>query len=292
MISIDNLSLYFGAQNVFEDISFMINSGDKIGLVGKNGSGKSTLLRLLTNQITPNSGKVTHLKNTVIGYLQQDIDFEDKYTLKDEMSRVFSNIETYKKDIEKLNKDIANRSDYNSKSYLDLLNKLSKTEELLRLEGGGHDIGLQINKILKGLGFQSEDLDKHTSDFSGGWRMRIELAKILLKNPDIILLDEPTNHLDIISIIWLEKWLQNYNGAIILVSHDRNFLDAIINRTIEISFSKINNYKANYSRYLDLRKDRQEKQVQAKNQDKYIEQTKMLINKVSKRKIKRPLLKL
>ena len=133
MISIDNLSLYFGAQNVFEDISFMINSGDKIGLVGKNGSGKSTLLRLLTNQITPNSGKVTHLKNTVIGYLQQDIDFEDKYTLKDEMSRVFSNIETYKKDIEKLNKDIANRSDYNSKSYLDLLNKLSRTEEILRL---------------------------------------------------------------------------------------------------------------------------------------------------------------
>ena len=286
MISIDNLSLYFGAQNVFEDISFMINSGDKIGLVGKNGSGKSTLLRLLTNQITPNSGKVTHLKNTVIGYLQQDIDFQDKYTLKDEMSRVFSNIETYKKDIEKLNKDIANRSDYNSKSYLDLLNKLSKTEELLRLEGG-HDISLQINKILKGLGFQPEDLDKHTSDFSGGWRMRIELAKILLKNPDIILLDEPTNHLDIISIIWLEKWLQNYNGAIILVSHDRNFLDAIINRTIEISFSKINNYKANYSRYLDLRKDRQEKQVQAKkNQDKYIEQTKMLINKFRAKKNK------
>ena len=287
MISIDNLSLYFGAQNVFEDISFMINSGDKIGLVGKNGSGKSTLLRLLTNQITPNSGKVTHLKNIVIGYLQQDIDFQDKYTLKDEMSRVFSNIETYKKDIEKLNKDIANRSDYNSKSYLDLLNKLSRTEELLRLEGGGHDIGLQINKILKGLGFQSEDLDKHTSDFSGGWRMRIELAKILLKNPDIILLDEPTNHLDIISIIWLEKWLQNYNGAIVLVSHDRKFLDAIINRTIEISFSKINNYKANYSRYLDLRKDRQEKQVQAKkNQDKYIEQTKMLINKFRAKKNK------
>ena len=287
MISIDNLSLYFGAQNVFEDISFMINSGDKIGLVGKNGSGKSTLLRLLTNQITPNSGKVTHLKNTVIGYLQQDIDFEDKYTLKDEMSRVFSNIETYKKDIEKLNKDIANRSDYNSKSYLDLLNKLSRTEEILRLEGGGHDIGLQINKILKGLGFQPDDLDKHTSDFSGGWRMRIELAKILLKNPDIILLDEPTNHLDIISIIWLEKWLQNYNGAIVLVSHDRKFLDAIINRTIEISFSKINNYKANYSKYLDLRKDRKEKQLQAKkNQDKYIEQTKMLINKFRAKKNK------
>ena len=200
MISIDNVSLYFGAQNIFEDISFMINSGDKLGLVGKNGSGKSTLLRLLTNSISPNSGKVTHLKKTVIGYLQQDIDFEDKYTLKDEMNQVFSNIETYKKDINKLNEEISNRSDYTSTGYLDLLNKLSRTEELLRMEGG-HDISLQINKILKGLGFQLEDLEKHTSEFSGGWRMRIELAKLLLQNPDIILLDEPTNHLDIISII-------------------------------------------------------------------------------------------
>ncbi|RPG59342.1 MAG: ABC transporter ATP-binding protein [Flavobacteriales bacterium TMED191] len=286
MISIDNLSLYFGAQNVFENISFMINSSDKIGLVGKNGSGKSTLLRVLTNNLSPNSGKVTHLKNTVVGYLQQDIDFKDQYTLIHEMTQVFGNIENYKKDIDNLNNEIATRTDYNSQSYLDLINKLSRTEELLRMEGG-HDVNLQIDKILKGLGFQHEDFDRHTSEFSGGWRMRIELAKILLKNPDVLLLDEPTNHLDIVSIIWLEKWLQNYNGAIILVSHDRQFLDAIINRTIEISFAKINSYKANYSKYLDLRKDRQQKQQQAKkNQDKYIEQTKMLINKFRAKKNK------
>ena len=285
MISIDNLSLYFGAQNVFEDISFMINSGDKIGLVGKNGSGKSTLLRLLTNNISPNSGKVTHLKNLVIGYLQQDIDFQDEYTLKEEMAHVFSNIDTYKKDLDKLNQELANRIDYTSKSYLDLLNKLSRTEELLRMEGG-HDISLQINKILKGLGFQTEDLEKHTSEFSGGWRMRIELAKILLKRPDLLLLDEPTNHLDIESIIWLEKWLTNYNGAVVLVSHDRLFLDSSTNRTIEIAFAKINDYKASYTNYLSLREDRVKKQIQAKkNQDKFIEDTKILINKFRAKKI-------
>ena len=286
MISVENLSLYFGAQSIFNNVSFMVNKGDKIGLVGKNGSGKSTLLKLLTNNLTPNEGSVSILKNTIVGYLEQDIDFKDQYTLIEEMNKVFGNIESYKNDLENLNKQITERDDYNSPEYLELLNQLSNTEEKLRMEGG-YDTSYQINKILKGLGFLENDFEKHTSEFSGGWRMRIELAKILLKKPDVILLDEPTNHLDIESIIWLEKWLQEYTGSIVLVSHDKRFLDSIINKTIEISFSKINYYKANYTKYLELRKDRQEKQIQAKkNQDRHIVQTKMLINKFRAKKNK------
>ena len=286
MISVDNLSLYFGAQNVFERVSFMINKGDKIGLVGKNGSGKSTLLKLLTNNLTPNEGKVSTFKDLVVGYLEQDIDFKDEFTLIDEMNKVFSDVELYKKKFDDINKEIAKRNDYEDPSYIDLLSQLAMAEESLRM-AGGYDTSLKINKVLIGLGFTKKDFDKPTAEFSGGWRMRIELAKILLQNPDVILLDEPTNHLDIVSIIWLEKWLKEYNGAVVLVSHDRKFLDSIINRTIELSFSKINDYKANYSKYLELRKDRQEKQQQAKkNQDKYIEQTKMLINKFRAKKNK------
>ena len=286
MISIDSVSLYFGAQNIFEDISFMINKGDRIGLVGKNGSGKSTLLKLLIQDLSPNEGKITKINNLVIGYLQQDIDFEDKYVLIEEMQQVFSNIENYKNDLTRLNKEIAERDDYETDAYMDLLSQLANTEERLRMEGG-YDTSLRINKILKGLGFQEQDFQKHTSEFSGGWRMRIELAKILLKNPDVLLLDEPTNHLDIVSIMWLESWLKAYQGAIVLVSHDTRFLDTVINRTVEISFSKINNYKSNYSKYLILRKDRQEKQRQAKkNQEKYIIQPKMLINKFRAKKNK------
>ena len=291
MISVENLSLYFGAQNVFNNVSFMINKRDKIGLVGKNGSGKSTLLKLLTNNLTPNEGNVTTLKNVVVGYLEQDIDFEDKYSLIEDMHKVFSNLEKYKTDLNNINKEIIERTDYESPEYLELINQLSITEEKLRMEGG-YDSDVKISRVLKGLGFKESDFNKHTSEFSGGWRMRIELAKILLKNPDILLLDEPTNHLDIVSIIWLESWLQNYTGAIVLVSHDKRFLDSVINRTIEVSFSKINDYKANYAKYLNLRKDRQEKQIQAKkNQDKHIIQTKMLINKFRAKKIKLLLLK-
>ena len=286
MISVENLSLYFGAQNVFNNVSFMINKRDKIGLVGKNGSGKSTLLKLLTNNLTPNEGNVTTLKNVVVGYLEQDIDFEDKYSLIEDMHKVFSNLEKYKTDLNNINKEIIERTDYESPEYLELINQLSITEEKLRMEGG-YDSDVKISRVLKGLGFKESDFNKHTSEFSGGWRMRIELAKILLKNPDVLLLDEPTNHLDIVSIIWLESWLQNYTGAIVLVSHDKRFLDSVINRTIEVSFSKINDYKANYAKYLNLRKDRQEKQIQAKkNQDKHIIQTKMLINKFRAKKNK------
>ena len=286
MISVDNLSLYFGAQNVFENISFMINKGDKIGLVGKNGSGKSTLLKLLTNNLQPKEGKVSRFKDLIIGYLQQDIDFQDQYTLIEEMHKVFSNIELYNQELDQLNKEISERTDFETKEYMGLLDRLAVVEESLRMEGG-YDVNLKIDKILKGLGFNREDYNKSTSEFSGGWRMRIELAKILLKDPDVLLLDEPTNHLDIVSIVWLEKWLTEYTGAVLLVSHDKKFLDSITNRTIELAFSKINDYKATYSKYLELRKDRQEKQYQAKkNQDKYIEQTKMLINKFRAKKNK------
>ena len=286
MISVDNLSLYFGAQTVFDSISFMINKGDKIGLVGKNGSGKSTLLKLLMGKLTPNQGKVSKFKDLVVGYLEQDIDFKDEYTLIEDMQKVFGNIELYKQRLDDLNQQITERDDYESSSYIDLLSELSQVEESLRMEGG-YDTNLKIDKILKGLGFNSTDYNKPTSDFSGGWRMRIELAKILLKNPDVLLLDEPTNHLDIVSIVWLERWLKDYTGAVVLVSHDRKFLDVIANRTVEISFSKINDYKAPYTKYIELRKDRQEKQLQAKkNQDKYIEQTKMLINKFRAKKNK------
>ncbi|MBL31345.1 MAG: glycosyl transferase family 2 [Flavobacteriales bacterium] len=286
MISVDNLSLYFGAQNVFENISFMINKGDKIGLVGKNGSGKSTLLKLLTNNLQPKEGKVSRFKDLIIGYLQQDIDFQDQYTLIEEMHKVFSNIEIYNQELDQLNTEISERTDFETKEYMGLLDRLAVVEESLRMEGG-YDVNLKIDKILKGLGFNREDYNKSTSEFSGGWRMRIELAKILLKDPDVLLLDEPTNHLDIVSIVWLEKWLTEYTGAVLLVSHDKKFLDSITNRTIELAFSKINDYKATYSKYLELRKDRQEKQYQAKkNQDKYIEQTKMLINKFRAKKNK------
>ena len=286
MITVENLTLYFGAQTIFENISFTVTEKDKIGLVGKNGSGKSTLLNVLSQKISPNEGKVTQLNKIKLGFLQQDLDFKDECSLLEEMKKVFTNIENYKRQIKIINSQIKQRNDYKSDSYLSLLNKLSHFEELLRMEGS-HDLDLKINNVLMGLGFKKDEFNKHTSEFSGGWRMRVELAKILLQNPDVLLLDEPTNHLDIISIVWLEKWLSEYKGAVILVSHDKNFLDSIINRTIEISFSKINNYKSNYGRYLFLRKERKEKQIQAKkNQDKYIEQTKILINKFRAKKNK------
>ena len=180
MIAIDNVSLYFGAQNIFDGISFMINKGDKIGLVGKNGSGKSTLLKLLTNDLTPNEGKITSFKDIVIGYLEQDIDFQDRYTLIDEMRQVFKKIESYKKNISYINQEMSRRTDYESPSYIELINQLTINEEALRLEGG-YDTNLKINKVLKGLGFHEGEFDKPTSEFSGGWRMRIELAKILMK---------------------------------------------------------------------------------------------------------------
>ena len=286
MISVNNLSLYFGGQDVFSNISFMINKGDKIGLVGKNGAGKSTLLNLLSKNLSPNSGGISIPNGLVVGYLTQDLDFEDGRTVLEEAKTAFDYLNEIKVKLNHVNQQVSERTDYESQSYLDLLTELHDLDERFRMSGG-NDIESEISQVLSGLGFTQYDLNRQTSEFSGGWRMRVELAKILLKKPDILLLDEPTNHLDIESIIWLEQWLKKVSGAIVLVSHDRIFLDSISNRTIEVAFSKINDYKAKYSKYLELRKDRIEKQVQAKkNQDKFIAETKVLIDKFRAKKNK------
>ena len=264
----------------------MINKGDKIGLVGKNGAGKSTLLNLLSENIKPNDGSVSMPNGLILGYLTQDLDFKDGKTIVEEAQTAFTELNQIRERLDTINKEINERSDYESKSYLDLISESHDLDERYRILGG-NDIQSEISQVLSGLGFTTKDYDRQTTEFSGGWRMRIELAKILLQKPDVLLLDEPTNHLDIESIIWLEQWLKKFVGAIVLVSHDRLFLDSISNRTIEISFTKINDYKAKYSKYLELRKDRIEKQIQAKkNQDKFISETKILINKFRAKKNK------
>jgi len=286
MISVNNLSLYFGGQDVFKDISFMVNKGDKIGLVGKNGAGKSTLLNLLAKELKPNHGNISIPNGLIVGYLTQDLDFEDGRTVIEEAQVAFDYLNQIKERLEYVDKQINERTDYETNSYLELITEFHDLDERYRMEGG-NDIQSEMSQVLNGLGFTQYDYNRQTTEFSGGWRMRIELAKILLQKPDILLLDEPTNHLDIESIIWLENWLKKYTGAIVLVSHDRFFLDSISNRTIEIAFSKINDYKARYTKYLELRKDRIEKQIQAKkNQDKFITETKILINKFRAKKNK------
>ena len=286
MISVNNLSLYFGGQDVFKDISFMVNKGDKIGLVGKNGAGKSTLLNLLAKELHPNDGNISIPNGLIVGYLTQDLDFEDGRTVIEEAQTAFDDLNKIKERLEDVNKQINERTDYEADSYLHLISEFHDLDERYRMSGG-NDIQSEMSQVLNGLGFTQYDYNRQTAEFSGGWRMRVELAKILLQKPDILLLDEPTNHLDIESIIWLEQWLKKYTGAIVLVSHDRLFLDSVSNRTIEIAFSTINDYKAKYSKYLELRKDRIEKQIQAKkNQDKFIADTKVLINKFRAKKNK------
>jgi ATP-binding cassette subfamily F protein 3 len=286
MVSVNNLSLYFGGQDIFKDISFMVNKGDKIGLTGKNGAGKSTLLKLLAKDLTPNNGNVSVPNGLVVGFLRQDLEFEDGRTVLEEAQTAFEFLNDVETRMNKANKQLTERTDYESDAYLDIINEFNELEERFRM-AGGNDTAAEINQVLSGLGFTQYDFERQTTEFSGGWRMRIELAKILLMKPDLLLLDEPTNHLDIESIMWLERWLKNYSGAVVLVSHDRLFLDASTNRTIEVAFSKINDYKASYTKYLTLREDRVLKQIQAKkNQDKFIEETKVLINKFRAKKNK------
>jgi len=286
MISVNNLTLYFGGQDIFSDVSFMIHKGEKIGLVGKNGSGKSTLLKVLSKEQSPNTGNLNFPRDLIIGYLPQDLDFYDGRTVIAEVKTVFEDLNNIENKILELQSQLETRTDYESKEYLNIINDFNLLEEKFRLNGG-YEIESQISHVLDGLGFGYSDYDRYTNEFSGGWRMRLELAKILLKKPDLILLDEPTNHLDIESIIWLEKWLQEYSGTVVLVSHDKLFLNSLTNRTIEISFSKLNDYKVSYSKYLELREDRILKQSQAKkNQDKYIKETQMLINKFRAKKNK------
>ena len=264
---------------LFQGITFKLNKGDRIGLIGKNGAGKSTLLKVLSKDIESSSGSMAFDKDVEIGFLRQDIDFVEGRTILEEAYQAFEEIKEIELELDEINKQLAERTDYESDIYSQLIIDLTEKTERYELLGGYNYQG-DTEKILQGLGFQREDFDKLTDTFSGGWRMRIELAKLLLQNNDILLLDEPTNHLDIESIIWLENFLKGYSGAIVLVSHDKMFLDNVTNRTIEISLGQIYDYKKPYSQFLLLRGEIKEKQLQAqKNQEKEIKQKQHLINK-------------
>lgn len=273
MISIDQLSLSFGGDELFHDISLVINSHDKIGLVGRNGAGKTTLLRVLMGLQQPDKGKVMIPETIRLGYLPQQMVVVDDKTLYAEAGSAFNEILLLETEVKELNDQISSRNDYESTEYIDLLEQLSeKTERLHILEGSNRD--QKIEQVLMGLGFTRNDFERFTNEFSGGWRMRIELAKILLKSPDVVLLDEPTNHLDINSIQWLEDFLHDYHGAILLISHDRVFLDKVTSRTIEITLGKLYDYKVAYSKFVALRKERRDQQLAAyKNQQKLIDET-------------------
>ncbi len=265
--------------DLFSGITFKLNKGDRIGLIGKNGAGKSTLLKVLSRDIESSGGTMAFDKDVRIGFLRQDIDFVQGRTILEEAYQAFVEIKEIEVRLEHINEQLVTRTDYESEEYSQLIHDLTDLTERYELLGGYNYQG-DTEKILQGLGFQREDFDKLTDTFSGGWRMRIELAKLLLQNNDILLLDEPTNHLDIESIIWLENFLKNYPGAIVLVSHDKMFLDNVTNRTIEISLGQIYDYKKPYSQFLELRGEIKEKQLQAqKNQDKEIKAKQLLIDK-------------
>jgi len=270
MLSADGLTVEFNGQTLFKDISFVINEKDRIALMGKNGAGKSTLLKILSGLREPSKGKVSYPKDTVIAYLPQHLLTEDKKTVFEETAQAFSAIHEMEKEIEALNEELTTRTDYESDSYMELIERVSAlSEQFYSIEEINYDA--DIEKTLLGLGFSREDFNRNTSEFSGGWRMRIELAKILLRRPDVILLDEPTNHLDIESIQWLEEFLINTAKAVVVISHDRAFVDNITTRTIEVTMGRIYDYKAKYSHYLELRKERREQQ-----QKQYEEQQKMI----------------
>ena len=279
MLNVHNLTVSFMGTDLFSGITFKLNKGDRIGLIGKNGAGKSTLLKVLSKDIESSAGTMAFDKDIQIGFLRQDIDFVEGRTILEEAYQAFEEIKEIEVKLDYINEQLATRTDYESDEYSQLIIDLTDLTERYELLGGYNYQG-DTEKILQGLGFQREDFDKLTDTFSGGWRMRIELAKLLLQNNDILLLDEPTNHLDIESIIWLENFLKSYGGAIVLVSHDKMFLDNVTNRTIEISLGQIYDYKKPYSQFLLLRGEIKEKQLQAqKNQEKEIKQKQLLINK-------------
>jgi ATP-binding cassette subfamily F protein 3 len=279
MLNVHNLTVSFMGTDLFSGITFKLNKGDRIGLIGKNGAGKSTLLKVLSKDIESSAGTMAFDKDIEIGFLRQDIEFVEGRTILEEAYQAFEEIKEIEVKLDYINEQLATRTDYESEAYSQLIIDLTDLTERYELLGGYNYQG-DTEKILQGLGFQREDFDKLTDTFSGGWRMRIELAKLLLQNNDILLLDEPTNHLDIESIIWLENFLKSYGGAIVLVSHDKMFLDNVTNRTIEISLGQIYDYKKPYSQFLLLRGEIKEKQLQAqKNQEKEIKQKQLLINK-------------
>jgi ABC transporter, ATP-binding protein len=279
MLNVHNLSVSFQGEYLFEEVAFMLNAGDRVGLIGKNGAGKSTMLKLLSRELKPDSGTIAADKDVRIGFLKQDIDFVKGRTILEEAYQAFSEIKTLEQKLDDIHHQIETRTDYESESYHNLLDMLSDYTHRFDLIGGYQYQG-ETEKVLLGLGFQRSDFDKLTDSFSGGWRMRIELAKLLLQNNDILLLDEPTNHLDIESIIWLEQFLTTYSGAVVIVSHDKMFLDNVTNRTIEISVGKIYDYPKPYSKFLELRQEIREQQLASqKNQEKKIQQTEKLIEK-------------
>ena len=270
MISVDGLTVEFGGSALFSDVSFVINEKDRIAMMGKNGAGKSTLLKILAGVREPSRGKVSAPKDTVIAYLPQHLMTEDGRTVFEETAQAFAHLHEMEAEIAELNKQLETRTDYESDSYMELIERVSTlSEKFYSIEEINYDA--DIEKTLLGLGFKREDFDRQTSEFSGGWRMRIELAKLLLKKPDVLLLDEPTNHLDIESIQWLEDFLIDNGQAVVVISHDRAFVDHITTRTIEVTMGRIYDYKVNYSQYLQLRKERREQQQKA-----YDEQQKMI----------------
>lgn len=279
MLNIHNLSVSFGGTYLFEEVTFRLGAGDRVGLVGKNGAGKSTMLKILAGDFKPDSGQIATEKEVKMGFLRQDIDFEHGRTVLEEAYQAFTEIKQVEKKLEEINHQLVTRTDYESEEYNKIIEDLSDYTHRFELLGGYNYVG-DTEKILLGLGFKREDFNNQTDTFSGGWRMRIELAKLLLQSNDILLLDEPTNHLDIESIIWLEGFLRNFSGVVVIVSHDKMFLDNVTNRTIEISLGKAYDFNKPYSQYLELRHEIREKQLATqKNQAKKIEETEKLIEK-------------
>lgn len=279
MLNIHNLSVSFGGTYLFEEVTFRMGAGDRVGLVGKNGAGKSTMLKILAKDMIPDSGSIATEKEVKIGFLRQDIDFEQGRTVLEEAYQAFTEIIEVENRLETINHQLVTRTDYESEEYSQIIEDLSDYTHRFELLGGYNYVG-DTEKILLGLGFKREVFNNLTETFSGGWRMRIELAKLLLQSNDILLLDEPTNHLDIESIIWLESFLRNYPGVVVIVSHDKMFLDNVTNRTIEISLGKAYDFNKTYSQYLELRHEIREKQLATqKNQAKKIEETEKLIEK-------------
>ena len=279
MISLDNLTVSYGGWTLFDNISLLINPKDRIGLVGKNGAGKTTLLRLIVGEQQPTSGSISYNGECTIGYLPQQMRVADTTTLVEETAKAFDEVLKLEAEIARLTREIAERTDYESSDYESLLHRLNEATDHYHILGGDTREA-DIEKTLLGLGFKRSDFQRATSEFSGGWRMRIELAKLLLQKPDVLLLDEPTNHLDIESIQWLEEFLINNGKAVIVISHDRKFVDNITTRTIEVTMGRIYDYKVNYSKYLELRKERREQQQKAyDDQQKFIAETKEFIER-------------
>ncbi|NLN33553.1 MAG: ABC-F family ATP-binding cassette domain-containing protein [Flavobacteriaceae bacterium] len=279
MLLVQNLGVHFAGNYLFDNVSFRVNKGNRVGLAGKNGAGKSTLLKILAKQQDSDEGDVVHEGEVSVGFLTQDIDFERGRTVWEEAGRAFEQLNEIQKKIDYTNEQLTTRTDYESEEYTKLIEDITVLTDRFSILGG-YTKDAEMEKILFGLGFKAEDFHRQTDEFSGGWRMRIELAKLLLQKHDVLLLDEPTNHLDIDSILWLEEFLQDYPGAVVLVSHDKQFLDNVTNRTLEIANKQVHDYKANYSKYIELRQERREKMEQAqKNQEQYIKHTQQLIEK-------------